>query len=68
MIVPHMDDRKKAKSAITNNGTARSPISRSRSPIKSEVLFGGGRLLKIIHNQELYTLRITSNNKLILTK
>jgi hemin uptake protein HemP len=61
MIVHMRDDGKKAKSAITNNETA-------RSPIKSEVLFGDSRLLKIMHNEELYTLRITSNNKLILTK
>lgn len=31
-------------------------------------LFGAGRVLRIEHEGEVYTLRLTRNNKLILTK
>ena len=31
-------------------------------------LLGGGRVIRIEHEGELYTLRLTRNNKLILTK
>jgi hemin uptake protein HemP len=36
--------------------------------VRSEALLGADGRLKILHNKETYTLRITSNNKLILTK
>lgn len=36
--------------------------------IFSEELMVGGNELLIIHNGETYRLRITSNNRLILTK
>ena len=38
------------------------------SVISSRELLGSNKRLCIEHNGELYTLRITSNNKLILTK
>lgn len=37
-------------------------------PIPSEVLLSGGKSLWIRHNDELYCLRITRQNKLLLTK
>ncbi|MET0988786.1 MAG: hemin uptake protein HemP [Steroidobacteraceae bacterium] len=40
----------------------------SSSPIRSRELFGTGRQLVIEHSGHLYLLRITQNNKLILTK
>jgi hemin uptake protein HemP len=36
--------------------------------VRSEDLFRESNQLKIVHNQEIYTLRITANDKLILTK
>ena len=36
--------------------------------ISSADLIGESRELVIIHNEERYVMRITSNNKLILTK
>lgn len=36
--------------------------------ISSAELIGRSKELAIIHNSERYTLRITANNKLILTK
>lgn len=38
------------------------------SVITSRELLGKRRQLRILHNDEQYTLRITANNKLILTK
>jgi hemin uptake protein HemP len=43
-------------------------ISIINNHIKSSDLFNGKKELKIIHNKEEYSLRITSNNKMILTK
>jgi hemin uptake protein HemP len=52
------------KPAPTEGGDAS-----KRSPqIDSRKLFGPHRQLSIIHNSQQYTLRITSNDKLILTK
>jgi hemin uptake protein HemP len=36
--------------------------------VSSQVLLGKRRQLAILHNGERYTLRITANDKLILTK
>ena len=40
----------------------------SPTVVTSEALLGERRQLSIIHNGQRYTLRITANNKLILTK
>jgi hemin uptake protein HemP len=40
----------------------------STTVVTSEALLGKQRQISIIHNGERYTLRITANNKLILTK
>lgn len=44
--------------------------TKARTPqeISSANLLGNARELIIIHNEERYTLRITANQKLILTK
>jgi len=34
----------------------------------SSVLFEGQKIIKILHDSVIYTLRITKDNKLILTK
>ena len=43
-------------------------IQKSVEPLDSGILFKGQSCIFIEHNGELYTLRITSNDKLILTK
>ncbi|MCH2186435.1 hemin uptake protein HemP [Myxococcota bacterium] len=40
----------------------------SLRPIESQELFGDRGVVQILHEGELYTLRITRNNRLILTK
>jgi hemin uptake protein HemP len=47
-----------------------SPVSRTaRKPrIESERLFDGSSEIVIVHRDEEYSLRITKNGKLILTK
>ena len=44
--------------------------SRSETPrqVESRTLFGEARVVTIRHGEELYTLRITRAEKLILTK
>jgi hemin uptake protein HemP len=36
--------------------------------LESKKLFGSGKIIKILHNGNVYILRITKENKLILTK
>jgi hemin uptake protein HemP len=36
--------------------------------VESKELFKNGSSIKIIHGNEVYTLRVTKGNKLILTK
>lgn len=36
--------------------------------IDSKELFAAARIVQIVHNTQVYTLRITRDNKLILTK
>ena len=36
--------------------------------VSSRELFGSERVLRIEHNGEIYTLRLTRNDRLILTK
>ena len=49
-------------------GTTAGRLTRDRKEIRSEDLFGDGNEISIIHNGERYSLRVTSNRKLILTK
>jgi hemin uptake protein HemP len=44
------------------------PASASLARTSSEALFGERNQLVIVHNGQNYLLRITSGNKLILTK
>jgi hemin uptake protein HemP len=46
----------------------RFPPATGPREIASEDLLGGGRSIRIRHGGEVYTLRRTSNGKLILTK
>lgn len=36
--------------------------------LESKKLFGSNKIIKILHNGNIYILRITKDNKLILTK
>jgi hemin uptake protein HemP len=40
----------------------------NENTIESKVLFKDGSSIRIVHGNEVYTLRITKANKLILTK
>ena len=44
------------------------PADRDRPTLTSAELFGSARELEIRHGDELYRLRLTGSNKLILTK
>ena len=62
-----VDDREKlqpAPPAPRAGGTA----ARVRREITSAELFGDGREIRILHADEVYTLRHTNKGKLILTK
>jgi hemin uptake protein HemP len=48
-------------------GAAKSAEGEVRT-LSARHLFGAGRVLRIEHDGEIYTLRLTRNNKLILTK
>lgn len=48
--------------------SARQSTIDAPAEVSSQTLFGGRRVLNIEHEGQRYTLRITSNRKLILTK
>lgn len=58
-----------ARSPATESGK-RTEVRKRETPetVSSRTLFGDRRTLVIDHEGERYTLRITSNRKLILTK
>ncbi len=59
----------KSEAATTNNETgAAVPEPAGRHRLKSIELLGKSREIIIEHGQEEYRLRLTSQNKLILTK
>lgn len=50
-------------------GPARPEAGRARpGSVNSKALLGGHRELTIVHNDQEYKLRLTGNDKLILTK
>lgn len=50
-------------------GPARPETARARpDSVNSKTLLGGHKELTIIHNDQKYKLRLTGNDKLILTK
>ena len=54
---------------FTPKGTATSTMSAGKKPrIESTELFDGNSEIVIVHQKEEYSLRITRNGKLILTK
>ncbi len=52
------------------NTSKSTPVRAPAQPgqVSSDKLLGDRKQLDIVHNGEHYTLRITANNKLILTK
>jgi hemin uptake protein HemP len=50
------------------NPTTDSPPAGKKPRIESAALFDGAREIVIVHQKEEYSLRITRNGKLILTK
>jgi hemin uptake protein HemP len=59
---------KNAKDPFKNNVLPPDGTANDRRRISSSVLFGTRNEIVIVHNEEEYRLRITSNGKLILTK
>jgi hemin uptake protein HemP len=53
-------------SPISKAGERRIPVIENR--IDSSELFVGGREITIAHGKDIYRLRLTAQNKLILTK
>ncbi|MEM7508514.1 MAG: hemin uptake protein HemP [Pseudomonadota bacterium] len=47
---------------------ARTPMQTAGREVSSEDLMGGERMLNIRHGDALYTLRVTRQGKLLLTK
>lgn len=64
----------KASSGLSNAGTRASQTDAARSVslhenrVDSRELFHGAREITIAHGDETYRLRLTAQNKLILTK
>lgn len=56
--------------AMPSNGLSAAPAARSPDTrrLSSADLLGGAREAVIVHGQDEYRLRLTSNGKLILTK
>jgi hemin uptake protein HemP len=57
-------DQQALSPALTDVGPA---VDANRTPISSEALFGDRREVVILHNGREYRLRLTQNDKLILT-
>jgi hemin uptake protein HemP len=56
----------RSTSPISKAGERRIPVIENR--IDSRELFAGGREITIAHGKDIYRLRLTAQNKLILTK
>ncbi len=68
-----MTERKKTMMPEMNKGPHTIPSSEDRQPalpviLDTEELFGNAREIQLAHRGEIYRLRITSQQKLILTK
>jgi hemin uptake protein HemP len=58
-----------ARRAASGDHVPTTDSAKTRPPlVSSRDLLGGEALLRIEHNGEIYTLRITRNGRLILTK
>lgn len=53
---------------VTSEDKAADSRSRAHDSVTSQELLGGRRQLEIEHKGERYILRLTANDKLILTK
>lgn len=69
------DERRSAETADRGDDVVNEPIegpgaepSSAVPQIEAAVLFGGRRLVHITHAGQVYTLRVTRNDRLILTK
>lgn len=61
------DDRNRSQ-ATRSDGAPRRDITLTDNRIESRDLFVGTREITIAHASEIYRLRLTAQNKLILTK
>ena len=68
MSAPSGDDGGDAAGAIQNPSATTRTLTMRRSRIDSRELFAHEREIIIAHGEDSYRLRLTSQNKLILTK
>jgi len=62
------DQRDLQRDGIQNNPPSRRLVTVIENGLDSRDLFSGARELTITHGSDVYRLRLTSQNKLILTK
>jgi hemin uptake protein HemP len=62
------NDKNNSNSPHSTNSARAEDISSERRRLSSQTLFGTRNEIVIVHNDDEYRLRITSNGKLILTK
>ncbi|MEO1543667.1 MAG: hemin uptake protein HemP [Pseudomonadota bacterium] len=60
--------RMQTKTPIEENSQGSPPVDRRTGPFDVSELMRGGREVILLHNGAEYLLRITSNERLILTK
>lgn len=63
---PRQDEEDEAME-VTNGSTAGDGLAGMRT-VRARDLIGGDKILRIEHEGQIYTLRITRNDRLILTK
>ncbi|MCW5690036.1 MAG: hemin uptake protein HemP [Pseudolabrys sp.] len=63
-----MKDGGRIAAAASSLGGASRQVSLANNRLDSRELFGGTREIIIAHGDETYRLRLTAQNKLILTK
>jgi hemin uptake protein HemP len=67
-MVEQSESGKRHEVKATDAALQRRTVHVSKGRITSGELFGTTRQLVIVHGDDAYTLRITAQNKLILTK
>jgi hemin uptake protein HemP len=67
-MISHHDDDSNQQSSATSPPAQPRQIAISENHIDSRELFTGTREIIIAHGEDTYRLRLTTQNKLILTK
>jgi hemin uptake protein HemP len=68
-VTPRKNDEEEDEDMLeTTRSADRKTAEGDVRTLSARTLLGSGRTLRIEHEGEVYTLRLTRNNKLILTK